>query len=313
MAGEQVASLAERCAEAGRLSRGRALFRKGSVSDLAILEGSVIASVKGSEGNQYETTISTAMAPPGVARQIAQADKPENRRSVDDLLGEGLDICPGEIDLVFDCECADWDEPCKHVVAVLLAFADRVDLDESELLRWRGIDLSIRGAEAVEPPPSWASRKRNRKTEDPAPSNRSSVMADGGPTETKSRPKPRPEAEAETERQRSRSEPGGHDSDEPEHPEDRSAKLSELEALLGNTVVRVSAADDSELEPLPVPLEPVLAEFLGVGTTIQPPEVGGIPVPSPLFPDAELGPLADLGPELKKAISIIRKRLEETS
>lgn len=281
VAGEQVAALVERCAESGRLSRGRALFRKGSVSDLSVLEGSVIASVRGSQGDQYETTVSTAMASPGVMRQIAQATDSKNRRSIDELMGEGLDICPGDIDLVFDCACADWDEPCKHVVAVLLAFADRVDLDESELLRWRGIDLSPTGTEEVETQPSWASRKRNRK---PA-----------GPTRSK------------------QPQPGGFEPDETEHAQDRSVRLSALEALLGNTVVRVSAADGSELEPPPVTLAPAMAEFLGVDTTIDPVDVSGIPSPAKLFPDAQLGPLADLGPELNKAISIIINRLEDIS
>ncbi len=297
MAGEQVAELADRSADSGRLSRGRALFRKGSVSDLSVTEGSVIASVRGSEGDEYETTIATALAPPGVIRQIVQAQDPAHRRSVEDLIGDGVDVCPRDIDLVFGCDCADWDEPCKHVVAVLLAFADRVDLDEAELLRWRGVDLSGLVTEEPEVPPRPQSPPRL-----------------GPEVQPETKPRKRPAAEPQTpsgslsSETLSPSEPTGQ-----AEPGDRSARLSELKSLLGDTAMRVPATDDSSPKRPESAIEPALAEFLGVGMTFNPVDVSGITVPDPLFVDVQLGPLADLGPELAKAVATIMARLEDVS
>lgn len=257
VAGERVAELAERCADDGRFSRGRTLFRKGSVSDLAIVEGSVLASVLGSGGHEYETTVSTALASPGVMRQVAQSFDPANPLGIDELIGDGIEICPGEIDLAFACDCPDWDEACKHVVAVMLAFADRVDLDETELLRWRGVDLSNTGSSAEAARPAPASEQKAR-----------------------------------------------------------TAKLSELQTLLGDTAMRARASNDTasgdpaSQDRSTSVIEPALAEFLGIDMMLEPIDVSNIAAPAPLFPDAQLGPLADLGPELANALAIISQRLD---
>ena len=254
MAGQQIAELAELAAESGRLSRGRKLFRKGSVTELSIIEGAVLASVRGSEGDLYETTVGTAPAPPGVVRQIAHALEADSEQSIDDLIAEGLKVCPTEVDLAFGCDCADWEEPCKHVVAVLLALADRVDLDETELLRWRSVDPQ--------------------------------VTSTAPPADTS-----------------------------PDTSDDRSTKLSELEALLGDTALRVPVSDRSKpqlVESAP-PLEPAMAEFLGVDMTIEPVDTSEITAPALLFADVQLGPLADLGPELADAIATIASQLEKLS
>jgi hypothetical protein len=39
--------------------------------------------------------------------------------------------------LRIECSCPDWDEPCKHAVAVLLELAERVGDDPGLLLTWR--------------------------------------------------------------------------------------------------------------------------------------------------------------------------------
>jgi hypothetical protein len=254
-ASQRLAELAELSADEGRLARGRALFRKGAVSDLLVTEGSIIASVRGSRGDGYETTVSTSLAPPGVRRQVA--DSSGDGRDIDEMIDDGIDVCPREIDLGFDCDCPDWDEPCKHVVAVVFAFADRVDLDEAQLLRWRGVD----------PPPLAPSTSRqprsNRRTEAPAPAH-------------------------------------------------RAARISRLESLLGDTAVRVPAAGDDESGPPPSALDPALSEFLGVDLKLDPIGLAS-PAADPLLTGVELGPLADLGPELARALTIIADRLRESA
>lgn len=258
LAGRQVAELADRAADSGRLSRGRALFRKGSVSDLTVTQGSIIASVRGSGGDDYEATVGTTLAPPGVLRQIARSRSADAHQTIDGLVSDGVQVVPKDIDLAFGCDCPDWDEPCKHVVALLLAFADRVDLDETELLRWRGIDLSA-------------------STDDPPEPADEPAMSDA-------------------------------------EPADRLARLSELEALLGDTVVRVPPTGDSEsAEADRQTLDPALADFLGIDRAIEPIEVTQIPAPTPLFTEMQLGPLADLGPELADALAMIASRLEHGS
>ncbi|MGH1487854.1 MAG: hypothetical protein ACRBK7_00420 [Acidimicrobiales bacterium] len=274
-AGEQVADLIARAAEPGRVSRGRALFRKGAVSDLMVMKGSILASVRGSEGDEYETSVGTAAAPPGIVRQVVEG------KSVDELIGEGVDICPREIDLGFGCDCADWDEPCKHVVAVLLAFADRVDLDESELLRWRGIE-----------------RQSEVKATPVADSVTTNVIEQQANPEPKPRVRPlQPAPEPLDEQQ--------------DELIDRAARLAELKSLLGDSAMQPPVHRESDLEPdsdddLESPLlEPALAEFFGVGMVIEPVDVSDFVSPAPLFAETQLGPLADLGPELAKALAII--------
>ena len=92
---------------------------------------------------------------------------------------------------------------------------------------------------------------------------------------------------------------------------DRTARLSELQSLLGETAMRVPIG--SEPEPPPSRLEPALAAFLGVDMELDPVDVSGIVAAVPLFASMELGPLADLSPELAEAIAVITARLQDTS
>jgi hypothetical protein len=41
-------------------------------------------------------------------------------------------------DLRSDCSCPDWENPCKHIAAVLYVFADQLDADPWLVLAWRG-------------------------------------------------------------------------------------------------------------------------------------------------------------------------------
>ena len=127
VAAEQIADLAVRAAEDGRMSRGRTLFRKGAVSDLTVTAGTIVASVRGSGGDRYETTIATTLAPAHVVAEINRSHEPGDRWSIDDLVADGVELCPGEIDLAFTCDCADWEEPCKHVLATFLDEATKFE------------------------------------------------------------------------------------------------------------------------------------------------------------------------------------------
>jgi hypothetical protein len=51
----------------------------------------------------------------------------------------GIALFPGTwTELRAHCSCPDWENPCKHIAAVLYVFADQLDADPWLLLAWRG-------------------------------------------------------------------------------------------------------------------------------------------------------------------------------
>lgn len=131
-AAQQLAELAARVAEGQRLSRGRRYQRQGNVFDLDVAPGMVTALVAGSRAEPYEVSIA-----------CRHANENERRAAADAPTG----AVPRVVDIAFTCICPDWGDPCKHGVAVMLAFAEAVDFDTSLLFTWRSID------DVVAPPP----------------------------------------------------------------------------------------------------------------------------------------------------------------
>jgi len=73
--------------------------------------------VQGSRAKPYEVTV-----------RVDPADTFDSLRA----------LVPEPEEVSFQCSCPDWDDPCKHGVAVMLAFAEVV-VDDPEMLRlWRG-------------------------------------------------------------------------------------------------------------------------------------------------------------------------------
>jgi uncharacterized Zn finger protein len=106
-------------ADGGRLRRGRDYARNGMVDGLWVGAGHLRGSVIGSRSYAYEVDVWTPVL------DGAPAD------------ASALVLVPEADDLQFDCTCPDPDEPCKHAVAVVMAFAGAVG-DRPELLRtWR--------------------------------------------------------------------------------------------------------------------------------------------------------------------------------
>src|SRR5215471_9942481 len=150
-----------------RLPRGRTYVRNGSVIDLQIKKGEVLASVSGS--SLYDIKIAIA---PVKARRWKSICR-DCAGSIDSLVellqgrfakgvmdrvcreGDGLFPSPKEIKL--SCSCPDWADMCKHVAAVLYGVGARLDekpqllfalrgVDESDLLARSGDDLSLKNA-----------------------------------------------------------------------------------------------------------------------------------------------------------------------
>ena len=133
-----------------RLPRGRTYLRNGSVIDLKISEGEVIAQVVGS--SLYKVTITVA-AVPGKQWQSISAECATSIDSIVELLqgrlskavmerickpGTGLFPAPREIKLA--CSCPDWADMCKHVAAVLYGVGARLDQQPELLFRLRNVD-----------------------------------------------------------------------------------------------------------------------------------------------------------------------------
>jgi SWIM zinc finger len=100
-------------AEPARFRRGREYLRENAVVTLDVLPGQLIGVVQGSRAEAYEVVVSV----PGVSNRSTTAAQ----------------LVPGPRDLRYRCSCPDWDDPCKHAVAVALAFGERLRYAPDEL------------------------------------------------------------------------------------------------------------------------------------------------------------------------------------
>lgn len=107
-----------------RLSRGRTYARQGAVVDVHLEAGRLTGAVQGSRARPYEVTI-----------RVDDAD------AFDTLAA----LVPSRDEIDFSCTCPDWDDPCKHAVAVMVTFAEQIGQDPSLLGRWRGEPVGVAG------------------------------------------------------------------------------------------------------------------------------------------------------------------------
>ncbi len=133
-----------------RLPRGRTYVRNGSVLDLQVLPGKVVARVSGT--SLYQVEVAIALVPPARWRALCR----ECGGAVDSLVellqgrfsravmericrqGTGLFPAPSEIRM--SCSCPDWATMCKHVAAVLYGIGARLDEQPELLFRLRQVD-----------------------------------------------------------------------------------------------------------------------------------------------------------------------------
>ena len=137
---------------ANRLPRGRTYVRNGSVFDLQITPGQVVARVSGS--SIYRTSITVQPVPGAKWRQIC-ADCAGGIDSVVELLRGRLaksvmdrlcrqddGLFPAPRDIRFDCSCPDSAVMCKHVAAVLYGVGARLDHQPELLFTLRQVDAA---------------------------------------------------------------------------------------------------------------------------------------------------------------------------
>lgn len=135
-----------------RLPRGRTYVRNGSVVDLQVERGKILALVSGSEIYQVNITIQALDAArwqeikrrcAGAIGSLVELLEGKLSKGVMQVVaskGDGLFPEPGELKL--GCSCPDWARMCKHVAAVLYALGARLDLRPEALFLLRGVDPS---------------------------------------------------------------------------------------------------------------------------------------------------------------------------
>jgi len=133
-----------------RLPRGRTYLRNGSVIDLQVGAGDVVAKVMGS--SLYSVTVKITDLP-SIRWQAIGNDCANSIDSLVELLqgrlskavmericrpGTGLFPSPGEIR--FNCSCPDSAAMCKHVAAVFYGIGARLDAQPELLFTLRRVD-----------------------------------------------------------------------------------------------------------------------------------------------------------------------------
>jgi uncharacterized Zn finger protein len=149
---------------ATRLPRGRSYVRNGSVLDLQIAKGEIVAMVAGSSLYKIKITIAPVAAArwraicrdcAGAIDSVVELLQGRLAKGVMDRVcreGDGLFPSPGQIKL--SCSCPDSADMCKHIAAALYGIGARLDekpqllfvlrgVDENELLANAGKDLAL--------------------------------------------------------------------------------------------------------------------------------------------------------------------------
>jgi uncharacterized Zn finger protein len=159
----------ERLVDAGRLRRGRTYARKGQVLSLEETKGGISAKVQGSRQRPYKVSINVGPLSNAQWEQVLDVLAGQAIFTAQLLAGEmpqeieeafqaaGVSLFPeNQTELVTQCSCPDWANPCKHVAAVHYILGEQFDEDPFLLFRLRGRSqeqilaaLRARRAEAV--------------------------------------------------------------------------------------------------------------------------------------------------------------------
>lgn len=125
-------------AEPGRLRRGRALAQQGAVAMIDVEPGILVAHVQGSEREPYTVTIRVATVAAASERLAS--------------------LVPHRRQLRFECSCPDDDLPCKHAVAAMAVFSQRLSYDPTLFVRWRTGAETLDGSGAAPGGPDTSGR-----------------------------------------------------------------------------------------------------------------------------------------------------------
>jgi len=112
-------------ADPQRFRRGKSYLIEHAVTLLELSQGLLLATVVGGRPEPYHVTIS-----------VETVARPDDLGQVPDRAHVARLIPRGE-ELLCSCTCPDWDDPCKHGVAALLALAAELGPRPELLVAWR--------------------------------------------------------------------------------------------------------------------------------------------------------------------------------
>lgn len=134
-----------------RLGRGRSYARRGQVASLELTEGLVNARVQGTRATPYKIRIQMKQLSPADWDKVTDVMAEQAIFMAKLLAGEMPDdieeafhqakisLFPQSMrELVTDCSCPDWANPCKHIAAVYFILAEQFDEDPFLLFKLRG-------------------------------------------------------------------------------------------------------------------------------------------------------------------------------
>jgi len=141
----------ERLVDSGRLSRGRNYARKGQVLSIEETKDGIAARVQGSQRTPYKIKIKIASLTDAQWGKVIDALAEQAIFSAQLLAGEmpeeieqafesaKVSLFPSQRnDLMTDCSCPDYANPCKHVAAAHYILGERFDEDPFLIFRLRG-------------------------------------------------------------------------------------------------------------------------------------------------------------------------------
>ena len=133
-----------------RLPRGRSYVRNGSVVDLQIAQGKIVAMVSGSELYSVGITIKEAAkthwraictdCAGGIDSLVELLQGRFSKQVMERLCRQENGLFPRAADIRFTCSCPDHASMCKHIAAVLYGVGARLDERPELLFRLRAVD-----------------------------------------------------------------------------------------------------------------------------------------------------------------------------
>ena len=141
----------ERLVDAGRLRRGRSYARKGQVLSIEENKDGIQAKVQGSRSRPYKISLHIQHLSDTQWEQVIDALAEQAIFTAQLLAGEmpqeieevftkvGISLFPStDKELITECSCPDWANPCKHVAAVHYILGEQFDEDPFMIFRLRG-------------------------------------------------------------------------------------------------------------------------------------------------------------------------------
>lgn len=135
-----------------RLERGKRYVRNGTVVDLKIKKGKVLAKVQGRRKTPYKVEVRISplseercqYAIEKCGQKIENLERLVNGdfpAELKEMFVEKQGLFPEPKEISFTCSCPDWALMCKHVAAVLYGIGARFDENPLLFFELRGIDV----------------------------------------------------------------------------------------------------------------------------------------------------------------------------